>query len=182
MIPQETLDRFADVIRRARAAGNTKVLAEATDLLGQVLRQNAGEAPVSRQISADPLSRAHAREADGREADGLHKLRKGRDRCSATRRDGEPCQAPAIEGGTVCRKHGGSAPQVAIAAKHVKLLEAAYVAHQEWEQARDFDALCAALAAQREFDAYETKMALVAELRAELKQRKAAARGDAAAH
>lgn len=36
--------------------------------------------------------------------------------CSAHRQDGEPCQAKAIRGGTVCRVHGGSAPQVRAAA------------------------------------------------------------------
>lgn len=35
-----------------------------------------------------------------------------RERCSAHRRDGEQCGAKAIKGGTVCRVHGGSAPQV----------------------------------------------------------------------
>ncbi len=38
-------------------------------------------------------------------------------RCSATRRDGTPCQAPAVKGATVCRMHGGSAPQVRAAAR-----------------------------------------------------------------
>lgn len=33
-------------------------------------------------------------------------------RCSAKRTDGQPCKAWAIHGGTVCRAHGGSAPQV----------------------------------------------------------------------
>lgn len=33
-------------------------------------------------------------------------------RCVAHRQDGEPCRAHAIHGGTVCRVHGGSAPQV----------------------------------------------------------------------
>lgn len=34
------------------------------------------------------------------------------ERCSATRRDGERCQAPAVKGATVCRRHGGAAPRV----------------------------------------------------------------------
>jgi hypothetical protein len=33
-------------------------------------------------------------------------------RCSAHRRDGEPCRNWAIRGGTVCRMHGGAAKQV----------------------------------------------------------------------
>jgi hypothetical protein len=36
--------------------------------------------------------------------------------CSAHRRDGMPCGAYAIRGGTVCRMHGGAAPQVRAAA------------------------------------------------------------------
>lgn len=37
-------------------------------------------------------------------------------RCSAHRSDGQPCRAPAINGGRVCRVHGGSARQVKLAA------------------------------------------------------------------
>jgi hypothetical protein len=37
--------------------------------------------------------------------------------CTATRKDGEPCQARAVAGGTVCRYHGGAASQVAAAAE-----------------------------------------------------------------
>ena len=33
-------------------------------------------------------------------------------KCKAHRQDGQPCQAWAIRGATVCRVHGGSAPQV----------------------------------------------------------------------
>lgn len=32
--------------------------------------------------------------------------------CGATRRDGTPCKRPPIQGATVCRAHGGAAPQV----------------------------------------------------------------------
>jgi hypothetical protein len=32
--------------------------------------------------------------------------------CHAIKKDGEPCQNPAIAGATVCRTHGGSAGQV----------------------------------------------------------------------
>ena len=35
-----------------------------------------------------------------------------RERCSARRRDGQPCGAPAAKGAVVCRVHGGAAPQV----------------------------------------------------------------------
>ena len=43
--------------------------------------------------------------------------------CKATNRQGEPCGQPAIRGGTVCRYHGGAAPQVAAAAAR-RVLEA----------------------------------------------------------
>lgn len=36
-----------------------------------------------------------------------------RERCSARRSDGEPCQAWAIHGAAVCSAHGGRAPEVA---------------------------------------------------------------------
>lgn len=35
-----------------------------------------------------------------------------RERCTARRRDGQQCGAKAVLGATVCRVHGGSAPQV----------------------------------------------------------------------
>lgn len=39
-------------------------------------------------------------------------------RCSAhSKRTGKPCKSPAIQGGAVCRMHGGSAPQVQAAAR-----------------------------------------------------------------
>jgi hypothetical protein len=37
-------------------------------------------------------------------------------RCHATARSGSPCRQPAVAGATVCRFHGGSAPQVQRAA------------------------------------------------------------------
>jgi hypothetical protein len=37
-------------------------------------------------------------------------------RCQGHKTNGEPCLNPAIRGATVCRKHGGSAPQVRRAA------------------------------------------------------------------
>jgi hypothetical protein len=38
-------------------------------------------------------------------------------KCSArAKSSGQPCQRPAIHGGTVCRFHGGAAPQVKLAA------------------------------------------------------------------
>lgn len=38
-------------------------------------------------------------------------------RCTARKQNGEPCRAMAARGATVCRVHGGSAPQVKAAAK-----------------------------------------------------------------
>ena len=38
------------------------------------------------------------------------------ERCHATTRQGRQCCSPAIKGATVCRMHGGSAPQVRFAA------------------------------------------------------------------
>jgi hypothetical protein len=45
----------------------------------------------------------------------------GRRLCSATTRKGLPCKGPAIQGGLVCRMHGGAAPQVKEAARRVTL-------------------------------------------------------------
>ncbi len=44
-------------------------------------------------------------------------------KCTAHRQDGKNCKAQAIRGGSVCRVHGGSAPQVRQAATR-RLLEA----------------------------------------------------------
>ena len=45
-------------------------------------------------------------------------------KCTAhSSRTGKPCQLSAIKGGTVCHKHGGSAPQVKKKA-HERLMEA----------------------------------------------------------
>lgn len=143
--------------------------------------------------TAHPMSRAHARESpllilavddgnDARREAGLNGLRQGRDQCTAHRRDGEPCQAPAIPGGLVCRRHGGAAPQVAIKARHLELQAAAAAASEAFKAARgtpgEFDALCAASRANRELDEYEAKMELLRELRARARAR---AKGDGAA-
>jgi hypothetical protein len=178
MIREDQLDRLREIISRARAAGNDEVVAKAIDLLSQAAVQAASEgtpAPLRPKTSAmepDPITRARTREDDA-----LHNLRRGRDRCAGTRRDGQPCQAPAIEGGTVCRRHGGAAPQVQIAARHHELQLAMYVANREFQEARgtpaEFDALCRALQAGRDLDAYELKMEMLTELRAELRRKRA---------
>ncbi len=58
-------------------------------------------------------------------------------------------------------------------------MEASYFAHLEWQEAkgtpREFDALCKALQAQRDLDAYEFKLLQLAELRAAVKELRAAA-------
>lgn len=48
-------------------------------------------------------------------------------KCTATRSDGEHCKAWAIKGASVCRVHGGSAPQVKAAAA-VRVVEQKAVA------------------------------------------------------
>lgn len=48
-------------------------------------------------------------------------------RCTAHRtRDGQPCEAWAVHGATVCRAHGGAAPQVRAAATERLAVEAAH--------------------------------------------------------
>ena len=173
MIRRDQIDRLAEIIKQAAAAGNTEALHKATHLLGEIAREIASvQATVVNPYRPDPMTRAHAREDDG-----LHQLRKGRDRCTATRRDGQPCRAPAVAGHIVCRRHGGGAPQVKIAARHMRLLVARYTAHCEWEEARgtptEFDALCRALEAGRQVETFELKIAFAAELRAAIKARQA---------
>ena len=48
-------------------------------------------------------------------------------KCTARKRNGEPCRAMAARGANVCRVHGGSAPQVKAAAQRriANALEAA---------------------------------------------------------
>jgi len=107
------------------------------------------------------------------------KLREGRDQCAAHRRDGEQCLAPAVAGALVCRRHGGSAPQVQIAARHFVLMKAHYIAVREWDEARgtpgEFGALCRWSAAGRDLAKYETKLVQLAVLRARVKEHRAAA-------
>jgi len=124
------------------------------------------------------MTPAHA-PAYAREDSRPRKLRKGRDQCTAHRRDGGQCLAPAVEGVLVCRRHGGSAPQVQIAARHFVLLEAHFIAVLEWEEARgtpdEFDAMCRWSWAQRDLDAYEVQLLRLAHLRAAVKELRAAA-------
>lgn len=122
--------------------------------------------------SAYPITRARGNSK--RQAAGLHKLRKGREQCTATRRDGKRCRAPAVKGSTVCRRHGGAAPQVLFAAQRLVLLEARHAAYREWQQAmgtgREFDARCKFYAADRDVREWEARLDRLAELKAAVKR------------
>jgi hypothetical protein len=130
---------------------------------------------------------AHAREDPAAEiarlqrnaervAAGFHKLRKGRHQCEATNRDGGQCSAPAIVGGSVCKRHGGGAPQVRVKAALFLLYEA---------RSEAADALTAAMGTPGELQAVvawsradnavkraEASAERIRELRAELRRRK----------
>ena len=193
-IELEQLRKLEGIIIRAREGGHTDALASALRLLVQIIRAYHPEPPGDdvRPDRAEPHdgrapARAHAREAgplDDRQLDGLHKLRRGRDQCAATTRNGGRCQAPAIEGHYVCRRHGGGAPQVAMNAEYQQNLIRVYGVQREYEEAkgtaREFDALCRALQAGRDLEAYQIKLRLLRELRAGLKQRKAVPQPDTA--
>ena len=53
----------------------------------------------------------------------VRKDSQGRRLCTAHTAKGVPCSGPALIGATVCRMHGGSAPQVKEVAARVKLEE-----------------------------------------------------------
>lgn len=99
--------------------------------------------------------------------------RKKRDPCSAHRNDGQPCQASAIPGGTVCPHHGGSAPQVRINAGRVLRQERVFEAYQELQQhergsERWYRALDRITAAERDLDQYLSDLDLIALMKIEL--------------
>lgn len=98
------------------------------------------------------------------------------DRCSAHRRDGQPCGAPAIPFGNVCLHHGGAAPQVRFAAERMRRQWVLADAVEEWREAqgtnREFERLCAVGEAERALDRYEAKLAELSSLRADLARRK----------
>jgi hypothetical protein len=100
--------------------------------------------------------------------------RKGRDQCTAHRRDGQRCQAQAIEGGWVCRVHGGASPQAIRAARRRELALAVIGAEAAWQAARGtnrerpkFYLLCDAVSALERYDA---DLDLLRELRAAVRQ------------
>ena len=181
----ERLRRLENIVIRARESGQADLLARAAGILGDIIRLNHPEPDHGnvRADSAEPHdARAHARtsdpgEPDERQLDGLHKLRKGRDQCGATRRDGGQCQAPAIRGGLVCHRHGGAAPQVAIAAEYTENLTRANSVRLEYEEARgtpgEFDALCRLNQTATDLEAYQIKLRLLRELKAARRQRTA---------
>src|ERR1700744_1118683 len=112
-------------------------------------------------------------------------IREGRQQCEAHRRDGARCSAPAIQGGTVCRVHGGSAPQVKRAARRVWLLEQYAAAVEAWQANpgipgqltdRQIDLLGKAAIAERNLRDYEHKLYLIKLLQAELRLRAREAR------
>ena len=123
----------------------------------------------------DPAEAIRLRSNADRDAEGLHRIRKGRRQCEATTRDGERCKAPAVRGGSVCRRHGGSATQVKVQAAMMALYEASNHAGEAWEAARgtpgEFDALCTWSHADRAVKEAEAKIDRIAELRAELRRR-----------
>jgi len=186
----ERLRRLENVVIRAREGGHDDVLARAARLLGDIIRMyhpdpDGDDVRPDRAEPHDARAPARARDAeplDDRQLDGLHKLRKGRDQCGAATRNGGRCQAPAIEGGLVCRKHGGSAPQVALKAEYTENLTRAYAIRLDYEAARgtarEPDALVRVLDAERGLEAYQIKLRLLRELKAGLKPRTAAPRPD----
>jgi hypothetical protein len=105
------------------------------------------------------------------------KLRKGRERCGATRRDGQPCEAPAVAEMLVCRAHGGSAPQVLVVSRHRDLQLRYFLAEREWMEARGTKGADAALTrhgnALSNLRAYEERLSYLRDLQAEARRRRA---------
>jgi hypothetical protein len=108
-----------------------------------------------------------------------------RERCHARTRTGRQCKAKAIEGGFVCRVHGGSAPQVQLAARRRVLAERVFMAHLDWQDVhdpsrtgpcslREADALGRIARAERELAAHDAGAELLAVLRAAVRQQRRA--------
>ena len=71
--------------------------------------------------------------------------------CTARRKNGEPCGAKAIRGGSVCRMHGGGAPQVkAAAAARLRAMVDPALGVLEYAMKRKDKDLRGALAAAKE--------------------------------
>jgi hypothetical protein len=174
--PPEDVARARDVLRRV------------TDLIDGLHGIGQPETRRSPEPVQPHVARARARKdpraeigdlqrAAEREAAGLHRLRKDRRQCEASTRAGGRCQAPAIPGGSVCRRHGGGAPQVRVQAALTLLYESRYEAAQAFEAARggpsEYDALCELSQADNAVKRAEAKVGQIRELRAELRRRKA---------
>jgi hypothetical protein len=86
----------------------------------------------------------------------------------------------AIEGGLVCRRHGGAAPQVAIAAEYLGKQLAVASASMAYDEAKgtpgELEALCKWSRAKNQLDEYEVKLARLRELQAEARRFRGAAR------
>jgi hypothetical protein len=99
-----------------------------------------------------------------------------REPCSAKRRDGNRCQAPAIPGGFVCRHHGGSALQVRAAAQLRLLQDAVTNALLVWDESRSTEDLYAIAAAENEVRCYLAELDAQRELRRSKRRATAAGR------
>lgn len=165
------------------------VWAKVTTLIDNLHGISAPQTAVNQKQARPQDARVRAREdpaimiarlqqAAEREAAGLHHLRKGRHPCEAATRDGTPCQAPAIAGGSVCRRHGGAAPQVRVKASLTLLYLARYEAGQALDAAMggpgEFDALCEWSRADNAVKRAKAKVEQIRELRAVQRRRKAA--------
>lgn len=106
-------------------------------------------------------------------AEPRRRRRRRRFQCEAHRSDGQPCQASAILGGLVCEKHGGSAPQVRIAAGRRVLQEDYLDALAELKQhergtERWYRAIERVNAIEREIEQFESDLDLIALMQMEL--------------
>jgi hypothetical protein len=84
-------------------------------------RQSAAEQsrpkkkPAGNSSAHEPIQPATSSKSRKRESNAARRARRGVSdppKCKARRRDGTPCGAYAVKGTTVCRMHGGAAPQV----------------------------------------------------------------------
>lgn len=185
----ERLQRLERIVSRAKETGNTAALNEAFSLLRRIIDAQHPERSQDgvSEVRPDLMTRARTREEGpldpvnaGRRAEGLNKLKQGRDQCTAAARNGDQCRAPAIQGGLVCRRHGGGAPQVKIKAEYTENLTAAYGAWQDFQEAKgtsgELDALVKALDTDRAVEAYQIKMRLAKMMRDELRKGKTGSR------
>jgi hypothetical protein len=85
--------------------------------MSEILNENAGVPPAGKSKKHAPRGRLKADPTQPRDPMQTAPLNGG-DRCTAHgKHSKKPCKNPAILGGTVCRMHGGSAPQVIAAAE-----------------------------------------------------------------